>query len=622
MRFTPLGKLVVLILAMGAALGVWRYWSKLAPSAAVKSSAVVSKIQLPAQNGQAAPGSSQGSSVPHLTADVAGGCSDKPEVRLLGYAWNAQMGLHVANGGARAAQGSVMCRHGVNLRFARQDDNGKLQEALVAFATELSQGNKNPTKGAHFMTMMGDGSAAFLAGLNKALARLGPEYQAKIVDAIGYSRGEDKLMGPPDWKADPNTSKGGLVAGVLRDGDWNIAQKWLGDNGLKTNPDEKTYDPDALNWVAANDYLDAAEKYIAGYSETRPVVRNGQPTGETKQVAVNGVVTWTPGDVNIATKKGGLVSIISTREYSSQMPCVVIGIDKWMKQNRSTVENMIAAIAEGGDLVKSSPAALHKGAQVSAAVYNEPGAGPDYWEKYFTGVTTTDKQGLTVELGGSSVNNLADSLLSFGLAPNSANLVAATYSVFGDLVKSQYPELVPSFPTPDSIIDTSYLKGAAKRAQISSSTVAQAAPKYKPQRVAQGSTSGNGGGSNGGSNGARIVSRRAVNITFNPNSAAFTPQSRALLESISRDLLVAGGTVIEIHGHTDNQGHNPKKSWQLSRERALSVEHWLERRAPVNFPAGRIQAYWHGEEQPLVRADNPAAWARNRRVEIVLRSAA
>ena len=319
MQMKPLGKLVVSILAIGAAMGVWCYWSKIAPSAATKESVVPSTADLPTINTSSEPSSS----VPSLnTSTGEGGCADKPEVRLLGYAWNAQMGMLLASGGSQATLGSMMCRNGVNFKWSRQDDNGKLQEALVSFATELSQGNPQPKKGAHFMTMMGDGSAAFLQGLNTALKRLGPEYQAKIVDAIGYSRGEDKFMGPKDWKANPELSKGGLVAGVLRDGDWNIALKWLGDNGLKTNPDEKTWDPDALNWVAASDYIDAAQKYIARYSETRPVVRNGKRTGKTKTIKVNGVVTWTPGDVAIAKEKDGLVSIVSTSglRYSSGAP--------------------------------------------------------------------------------------------------------------------------------------------------------------------------------------------------------------------------------------------------------------------------------------------------------------
>ncbi len=74
------------------------------------------------------------------------GCTDKPEVRLLHWAWNAQMGLMLANGGPQATAGSLMCKRGVNLKLIRQDDPAKMQEALVAFATELSKGNDNPSR--------------------------------------------------------------------------------------------------------------------------------------------------------------------------------------------------------------------------------------------------------------------------------------------------------------------------------------------------------------------------------------------------------------------------------------------------------------------------------------------
>ncbi|HEV7784107.1 MAG TPA: hypothetical protein VGQ28_02155, partial [Thermoanaerobaculia bacterium] len=370
MKLTPMGKAIIVIALLVAAFFSVRRFApglldKIVPAARTREAVVPAKANLPdLPTSAAAPASNRNVALPGTQP----GCEDKPEVRFYHWAWNAQMGLMFATGGPQATTGSLMCKNGVNLKFVREDDSGKMQEALIAFANDLHSGQANPTKGAHFVAIMGDGSATFLKGLNDTLKRLGPEYMAKVVGSAGYSRGEDKFMGLPEWKQNPAASKGGLAAGVLRDGDWNIAQKWLGDNGLCNNPDEKTWDAGCMNWVAASDYIDAAQKYVAGYCEDRPVVSAGKRTGETKHVCVNGVVTWTPGDVTVAQKRGGLVSLASTREYSSQMPNVIIGIDKWMKDNRPTVEGMIKATLDGGDAVKNSPQALHKAAEVSSAV--------------------------------------------------------------------------------------------------------------------------------------------------------------------------------------------------------------------------------------------------------------
>lgn len=616
MKLKPAGKLAILLVVIGIVFGGWKMLQgsgagggildKIAPKAAQKQSSVPPRADLPNVDTNPSAGADTDDSGGGFTAAALPGsepgCTNKPEVRLLHWAWNAHMGLMYATGGKQAATGSLMCKRGVNLKLIRQDDPAKMQEELITFATAYSRGEDNPSKGAHFVTIMGDGGAAFLKGVNDTLKRLGPEYKAKVIATLGYSRGEDKFMGPQAWKDDPQAARGKVVSGYLRDGDWNIALKWLGDNGIPNNPDEKTYDPDALNWVSANDYIDAAEKYIAGYSETRPVVRNGRRTGQNKKIAVDGVVTWTPGDVTIAREKGGLVSIVSTKEYSSQMPCTVIGIDKWMRDNRPLVEAMLQSAFDGAVQVTKSEAALDKAAQISAAVYNEKDAGPDYWKKYFKGVTEQDKQGIRVELGGSSVSDLTDNLVTFGLAQGAANLFAATYKTFGDVVVDQYPELVPNYPPVEEILDTSYVRNLAKRTASAGTktAVARVTPtfnKAKPVRS--------------------VVSRRSWNIPFESGKATFSPSARASLERLRRDVLVASGTAIEIHGHTDNVG-NPQTNMNLSEARAFAVKTWLEKQSPVNFPAGRIRVFAHGQQNPVAPNSSQQGRARNRRVEVVL----
>ena len=385
------------------------------------------------------------------TVQAAPGCPSATEVRFYHWAWNAQMGLMLATGGKEATADSLMCKNGVGMKLVREDNTDTMQSLLVTFAEGLKNGEANPKNGAHFVAIMGDGAAMFLKGLNDRLTRLGPEYQAAIVGSAGFSRGEDKFMGPAAWKADPKAARGGLVAGVLRDGDWNIAMKWLGDHKIANNPDEKTYDPDALNWINATDYIDAAQKYVSGYCAELKNTR----TGKQEKHCVDGVVTWTPGDVTVAEKKGGLVSIVSTKEYAMQMPNVIIGNKKWMAANPKVVTGMLDAIFTAGAELKKNPAALQKAAAISATVYNERDAA--YWAKYFRPVVEKDKTGATVQLGGSTVNDLADNLRLFGLL-GKTNYFGITYQVFGDIVKSQYPQLLPSYYPASAITDLTYLK--------------------------------------------------------------------------------------------------------------------------------------------------------------------
>jgi OOP family OmpA-OmpF porin len=595
-KLTPLSKiLIVALIVGGGGFFVYKNRESIAPSAKSKNE-VGSNIPPVASLPSDAPGSNAGKSTP-ATPAAPPGCTDKPEVRFYHWAWNAQSGMMLATGGKQATADSLMCKNGVNLKLIREDNVDTMQSLMMTFAEKHKAGEAHPKDGAHFVAIMGDGSAPHsLQGPQcDRLTKLGRRLHGPIVvgSAGLFSPRRRQVHGAARaWKANPQTAaKGGVVAGYLRDGDWNIALKWLGDNRIPNNPDDKSYDPDALNWVNANDYLDAAEKYITGFCTDL----TNKKTGKKENKCVQGVVTWTPGDVNVATKKGGLVSIVSTKEYRAQMPNVIIGHKKWMAANRDLVKGMLKSIFEAGDQIKNDPNALKKSAGISALVYNEADA--DYWAKYFNVVVEKDKQGLDVELGGSSVNNLADNLQTFGLVEGSSNLFGATYEVFANVVKSQYPDMLPTWYPLAQIIDTSYIK---ELAAASAPATPADLPKFEPAAKVK-----------------QVISRRSWSIEFESGKSTFTKGTDTVLSELLNDLLIAGGTLVEVHGHTDNLG-SVDKNMALSEERAFAVKTWLERMSPANFPQGRIKVFAHGQSEPVESNATAAGKAKNRRVEIVL----
>lgn len=522
-----------------------------------------------------------------------------PEIRHQEMAWNSQTGLNFANGGIKTAKGSLMEKYGVNLTIVWEDDVNKQGTALVSFAKAFKAGNPHPTEGAHFMAVMGDGSAATIASITPELRDIGVD--AEVIGSAGYSRGEDQLLGPPDWLKNPKLARGSLISTFLRDGDWAIVMKWAGDNAIKVNPDEKTWDPDAINWYAADDYIKAADAYIEGVCEDRPVVLNGKRNGERKNVCINAVSTWTPADVNIAEKKGGLATIVSTREYRSQMPNTIIGIKQWDEANEDLVVNFLAAAFEGGQAVKSSKEALMRGAEANAEIWgNQKPA--SYWAKYFVGVQTTDIQGIPVRLGGSSVNNLQDNLALYGLLDGHANVFAATYTTFGNIVKTQYPKLVPDLLPVEKVLNTRYVQKVQAKYGSKLQGAAEA-PKFQAETPI-----------------TQVVAKRAWAINFETGKATFTPDSMSQLEELKNGLLIAGDLAIEVHGHTDNTG-DPDRNRNLSQARANAVKAWLMGQSASDFNADRFaKVQGHGPDVPVATNDTDTGRAKNRRVEVVMGS--
>jgi len=536
------------------------------------------------------------------------------------WEWNAQNGLLLANGGKNTKHGSLMEKYGVNLSLERQDDTGKMAEGLVACAKELKDGAKQCSSGYNFVVIMGGGTAQFSALANAQLTKLGPEWKIKTIGAVGRSNGEDGFWAPNSVKKNPHSLaetvmtdssgselpiRGLLVTGVIRDDDWNIAQKWAGDNNIPNNPDEKTFDPNAINWINSPDYITAANDFVAAKCEDRTLVQDGHPTGQKVHVCANGTVTWTPGDVIAASKRGGVVRVASSRDY--YMPAVIIGPGKFFSDNTDETVGLLAASFAAGDQIRAYDAALHKACEIAATIYDDQGdtghVHGDYWYKYAKGTTQSDAHGAQVPLGGSAVYGLEDNLKLFGLKDGANDDYRSLYSTFQRIDLTEYPAIFKSTPIPavNEVEQKSYLAQVKDRLSDTGTSIAQATTvDYSAQ--ASGTQLGDAN----------------YHINFATGSAEPLPDGIATLQQL-RDSLAVTSAAIEVSGHTDNTG-NPGANEELSRRRATAVVSFLHQAAPSSFPTNRFRVEGYGSSKPVASNTTPDGRAQNRRVEIVLRS--
>jgi len=115
---------------------------------------------------------------------------------------------------------------------------------------------------------------------------------------------------------------------------------------------------------------------------------------------------------------------------------------------------------------------------------------------------------------------------------------------------------------------------------------------------------------------AGLLAKRTVYFDF--DSSEIKGEGTDIVAAHAKYLAANPGTRVRLEGHTDERGSR-EYNIGLGERRAQSV-----RRALLLQGAGdaQISTVSYGEERPAVPGHDEAAWAKNRRVEIVYLAAA
>lgn len=518
---------------------------------------------------------------------------DDPEVTIGIWVWQAQSPLIDAVGGKGKSgdyPDSLLYQAGIkNTRLVVENDTSKQVEALVSNNMQI-------------VTTTGDQSGIDIAGANKLLR--GPK--AKVIWSTGYSSGEDCLMGPESWKKDPQNAKGSLIVTAVPYTDFNVVVNWAADNKILINADEKVYSPDSINFVNATDHIEAAQKYISNAKVSLKNVKTGQM--ETRDI--DGVATWTPGDVMVAQgrssvnykgKSEKLQKIISTEQYSAMMPAILFTTEDFIKKHPEYIETLLRCLARAGAKIKGDPNYFKtRTAALNAQVFNMEGKGPSFWAKYYDIV---EENG--VRLGGSRVNDIADNQHLFGTKsskPLADSVYGISYTEHAKRLQRLMPERLPSFAPVDQVVDLTFIK--------------KMSDEIGEVKAETGSSSQAGSGD--------TVVRANFDIVFDSGSSDLKPSEIAKLNEIRSLLIRASNTKIIVEGHTDNAGDSAKNI-QLSKDRANSVWTWLKAsdESRININDQRIISVdGYGSLNPIAgtkEAQSSDEKAKNRRVTIILK---
>lgn len=110
---------------------------------------------------------------------------------------------------------------------------------------------------------------------------------------------------------------------------------------------------------------------------------------------------------------------------------------------------------------------------------------------------------------------------------------------------------------------------------------------------------------------ADLLGKRRVYFAF--DSSAVDDENRAIVEAHAAHLAANKGIKVVFEGHADERGSR-EYNLALGERRAQAVERMVRL---LGIGADRVKVVSYGEEKPVANDHNEAAWALNRRVEII-----
>jgi OOP family OmpA-OmpF porin len=113
--------------------------------------------------------------------------------------------------------------------------------------------------------------------------------------------------------------------------------------------------------------------------------------------------------------------------------------------------------------------------------------------------------------------------------------------------------------------------------------------------------------------GATPIATQHRSIYFETNSAALSPDSRAVVEEIGGFMRAYENTVVDIDGNSDSTGSRDL-NLSLSKQRAETVKNYLTTK--YGYPAVRMRTTGNGPDKPIETNDTPEGREKNRRTDI------